>query len=336
LLLEYYITRGEVLVFSVTCEEMQVHRRLTTTSKLNRLLSLLHLNLNCLSPALVAKGDLWGGEWVNLRGLLGRLHTALIQPIADRLAGFDRLIVVPHGPLHYLPFHALFDGRHYLLEQCETSYLPSSSLLRLCSERRVEGHDPLSTLVLGCSLNGMLPHAVAEAKQMGELLMGTTLLEESATCANLKAQARAAHIIHLATHGEFRPDAPLFSALYLADGPLTTTDVFNLELDAALVTLSACQSGASVVTGGDELVGFSRAFLYAGAASLLMTWWQVEDQATAYLMKRFYHALLAGQRGPAALRQAQLALLSGQEGSCYRHPYFWAPFFLVGGRGQAV
>jgi CHAT domain-containing protein len=238
--------------------------------------------------------------------------------------------------LHYLPFHALFDGRHYLLERCAVSYLPNSSLLRLAHDPATDGRDSLSALVVGCSLDGALPHTLAEARQVAGQLQGRSLLEGEATRANLEAQAGAARIIHLATHGEFRPDAPLFSTLYLADGPLTTTDVFNLELNASLVTLSACQSGANAVGGGDELVGFSRAFLYAGAASLLMTWWRVEDQATACLMDRFYRAILAGQHKPVALRQAQVALLRGEEGERCRHPYFWAPFFLVGDRGQVV
>jgi tetratricopeptide (TPR) repeat protein len=336
LLVEYFIARGEVLAFSVTREEIQVHRRLATLSQLNRLLGLLRLNLHRLSPALLAQGDSLESEADNLKGLLGRLYAALVQPLADRLAPFEQLVVVPHGPLHYLPFHALFDGRHYLLERCALSYLPNSSLLRLPHDQVTDGRDSLSALVVGCSLNGALPHTLAEARQVAGQLQGRSLLEEEATRANLEAQAGAARIIHLATHGEFRPDAPLFSTLYLADGPLTTTDVFNLELNASLVTLSACQSGANAVGGGDELVGFSRAFLYAGAASLLMTWWRVEDRATACLMDRFYRAILAGQHKQAALRQAQRALLHGEEGDRYRHPYFWAPFFLVGDRGQVI
>jgi CHAT domain-containing protein/tetratricopeptide (TPR) repeat protein len=336
LLVEYFIARGEVLAFSVTREEIQVHRRLATLSQLNQLLGLLRLNLHRLSPALLAQGDSLESEADNLEGLLGRLYAALVQPLADRLAPFEQLVVVPHGPLHYLPFHALFDGRHYLLERCAVSYLPNSSLLRLAHDQATDGRDSLSALVVGCSLDGALPHTLAEARQVAGQLQGRSLLEEEATRANLEAQAGAARIIHLATHGEFRPDAPLFSTLYLADGPLTTTDVFNLELNASLVTLSACQTGASAVGGGDELVGFSRAFLYAGAASLLMTWWRVEDRATACLMDRFYQALLASRGKPAALRQAQLALLRGEDGDRYRHPYFWAPFFLIGDRGQVV
>jgi len=336
LLVEYFIARGEVLAFSVTREEIQVHRRLATFSQLNRLLGLFRLNLHRLSPALLAQGDSLESEAANLEGLLGRLYAALLHPLADRLAPFERLIVVPHGPLHYLPFHALFDGRHYLLERCAVSYMPNSSLLRLGHDQATDGRDSLSALVVGCSLDGALPYTLAEARQVAGRLQAQSLLEEAATRANLEAQAGTARIIHLATHGEFRPDVPLFSTLYLADGPLTTTDVFNLTLTASLVTLSACQSGASAVGGGDELVGFSRAFLYAGAASLLMTWWRVEDRATACLMDRFYQALLEGQRKPTALRQAQLALLRGEEGARYRHPYFWAPFFLVGDRGRVV
>lgn len=336
LLVEYFVARGEVLAFTLTDQEIQVHRRLTTISQLTRLLALLHLNLHRLSPTLIARGDRLENEIANLNGLLSRLYTSLIQPIADQLNSYDQLIFVPHGPLHYLPFHALFDGHSYLMERCEISYLPNSSLLRH-SQREGVGRDRSpSALVVAYSFGGELPHTLTEAEQVMNRLSGVSLLEEQATHANLTAHAKHARIIHLATHGQFRSEAPLFSTLYLADGPLTATDVFNLEFNASLVTLSACQSGASAVGGGDELIGFSRAFLYAGTDSLLMSLWRVEDQATARLMDRFYQTLLDGQRKPAALRQAQLALLRGQEGSHYSHPYFWAPFFLVGGRDQIM
>jgi tetratricopeptide (TPR) repeat protein len=334
LLVEYFIARGEVLAFSVTREDIQVHRSLITLSQLTRFLSLLRLNLHRLSPALLARGDPLDSEWANLQGLFGRLYAALVLPLADRLASFEHLIVVPHGPLHYLPFHALCDGQGYLLERCEISYLPNSSLLRLQRGPGANGHDALSALVVGCSLNGALPHTLSEARQVTKRLQGTSLLEGEATRTNLEAQAGTARVIHLATHGEFRPEAPLFSTLYLSDGPLTATDVFNLELNASLVTLSACQTGTSAIGGGDELVGFSRAFLYAGAASLLLSLWRVEDQATAQLMDRFYQALLDGQSKPSALRQAQLALLRGDEGYRYSHPFFWSPFVLIGDRGR--
>jgi CHAT domain-containing protein len=117
--------------------------------------------------------------------------------------------------------------------------------------------------------------------------------------------------------------------LALADGWLTTLDIFNWRLQASLVTLSACQTGRSVVAGGDELLGLMRAFLAAGAASLVASLWAVEDRSTALLMENFYRQLAAGAGKGAALRAAQLSLLDG----AYVHPYYWAPFFLVGDAG---
>jgi CHAT domain-containing protein len=139
--------------------------------------------------------------------------------------------------------------------------------------------------------------------------------------------------LHLATHGEFRADNPLFSGLALAGGWLTTLDIFNLHLNADLVTLSACQTGRSLVGGGDELFGLMRAFLAAGAASLVATFWTVEDRATARLMAHFYERLSSGESKGAALRHAQLQFLAEGADEVYRHPYFWAPFFLSGDAG---
>jgi CHAT domain-containing protein len=104
------------------------------------------------------------------------------------------------------------------------------------------------------------------------------------------------------------------------------TDVFNLDLRGALVTLSACETGRGVVAAGDELIGLSRGFLYAGVATLVQSLWRVEDASTAHLMERFYQALCAGRPKGAALRAAQLALLARYPD----HPYCWAPFQLIG------
>jgi CHAT domain-containing protein len=136
-------------------------------------------------------------------------------------------------------------------------------------------------------------------------------------------------VVHVAAHGEARLDNPAFAHLKLADGQLSMVDVFNLELHGALVTLSACETGRSAVMGGDELVGLSRGFLYAGAATLVQSLWRVEDGSTAELMGRFYAALCTGRPKGEALREAQLALLAADSA----HPYSWAPFQLIGDRG---
>ena len=238
---------------------------------------------------------------------------------------------MPHGSLHYLPFHALHDGESYLLERHEISYLPNSSLLRYATPSRASRAEPL---VFGHSFGGKLPHAVQEARTVGALLGTAPLLEEDTSLARLRERACDSGVLHLAAHGGFRPDDPLFSGLALADGWLTTLDVFNLRLKASLVTLSACQSGQNLIGGGDELQGLMRAFLYAGAASLVLTLWAVEDQSMAQLMERFYRKLTEGWAKAAALRYAQRQFISREGGDGrYAHPYFWAPVFLTGDTG---
>jgi CHAT domain-containing protein len=180
---------------------------------------------------------------------------------------------------------------------------------------------------------------VQEAQAIAALLGGQLVLEDEATPARVRRAASECNILHLAAHGDFRPDNPLFCGVALANGWLTTLDIFNLRLKASLVTLSACQTGRSVVGGGDELLGLMRAFLYAGAASLVMSLWAVEDRSTAQFMGTFYRKLAKGCPKGTALRYAQLQFVQGNslEGDpaaeAHSHPYFWAPFFLVGDTG---
>jgi CHAT domain-containing protein len=125
-------------------------------------------------------------------------------------------------------------------------------------------------------------------------------------------------------------DAPNFSYVRLADGQLNAIDAFSLNLAGCeLVTLSGCETGLALSSGGDEQLGLGRAFLAAGANSLLMSLWSVEDNATSELMKLFYQHLLNGESKVQALRAAQCNFLR-QEGLMYSHPYFWAAFRLVG------
>jgi CHAT domain-containing protein len=266
----------------------------------------------------------------NARALLERLYGLLLAPLQGRLHAWPRLIVVPHGPLHYVPFHALHDGDRYLLQRHEVSYLPGASFLRYCREAQPGGRGVLS---VGCSGQGRLPFTVQEAQRVADLWQGKLLLEEAATRAAVAEQAPEARVLHLAAHGDFRADNPLFSGLSLADGWLTTLDIFNLQLGASLVCLSACQTGRSVVAGGDELLGLMRAFLYAGTPSLVLSFWAVEDRSTARLMETFYGCLAEGQSKGAALMVAQREYVEGAADGEAVHPYFWAPFFLVGDTG---
>jgi CHAT domain-containing protein len=326
-LVEYFMAHGRPVAFVVTAGSCRATRLPATLAQVQHLLQLLWLNLR---SAPQSRSDRLSALTENARGILHRLYGLLIEPLVEELAPYRQLIIVPHGPLHYLPFHALHNGQGYLLEQWEISYLPGASLLRHCCETEVaEG----GLLAVGHSLQGRLPFAVEEARSIATAWEGQALLEQEATLSRFCETAPQKKLLHLATHGDFRVDNPLFSGLALADGWLTTLDVFNLRLQASLVTLSACETGRSLIGGGDELLGLMRAVLAAGAASLLASFWAVEDSSTAEMMRSFYGHLAKGQRKGQALRRAQRELI--EAGSSYSHPYFWAPFFLVGDAGPA-
>jgi CHAT domain-containing protein len=323
-LVEYYFAPQGGGAFVLSDGALTFVPLAVTPEAITRLLRLWQLNLDAAEETLGMRA-LQAALKGNALGLLEDIYSALVAPLAEHLGGRERLIVVPYGPTHWVPFHALHDGRRYLLERFEVSVCPSSSLLRLCAGRRRGAH---SALVLGCDDGGRLPHAIAEAQTVAALLPGECYLGEAATRAALIEAAPRHGVLHLAAHGEARVDNPTFAHVKLADGQLSTVDVFNLELDGAMVTLSACETGRAVVAGGDELVGLSRGFLFAGASALVQSLWRVEDDSTARLMERFYRGLRAGGTKGSALREAQLESLADDT-----HPYFWAPFQLVGDGG---
>jgi CHAT domain-containing protein len=332
-LLEYYIIHGKLVVFIVTDNDVQFMYLHSDLTEIKALMQRLRLNLRtvpkCPPHAIIALR-------ANASAILHQLHELLIMPLEGHLAGYSKLIVVPHDALHYLPFHALYDGNSYLIERYEISYLPNSSSLRYCVEVRPAGQ---GSVIVGHSNGNHLPNAVEEARRIATLLNGQAYLEEQASLTELYQVIPNCRILHLAAHGDFRLDNPLFSGLALANGWLTTMDIFNLRLKASLVTLSACQTGRNVMGGGDELLGLMRAFLSGGASSIALTLWAVEDRSTAQIMETFYRHLINGKGKGAALRHAQLQFIQGDhqlsdvQPEYYIHPYFWAPFFLVGDAG---
>jgi CHAT domain-containing protein/tetratricopeptide (TPR) repeat protein len=324
-LVEYFSVQEKLVVFLASREEVHAVRLPGDFSQACRLVQLMWLNLHSVAAT---PAENIPGLTRNLNGILQRLYAQLVKPLEGYLEGVRNLLVVPHAALHYLPFHALHDGQRHLLERFDFSYLPGSSLLRYCLETRPDGGSPL---VFGHSYHGRLPFTLEEARLVADIYNQTAFLEAAATLDSFRQKAANASLLHLAAHGDFRPDNPLFSGLALQDGWLTTLDIFNLHLSADLVTLSACQTGRSVVGGGDELLGLMRAFLAAGAASLVASLWAVDDLSTAQLMEVFYHELVAGGSRRSALGTAQRQLLQDTAlPDRYRHPYYWAPFFLVG------
>jgi CHAT domain-containing protein/Flp pilus assembly protein TadD len=271
------------------------------------------------------------------------LRRDLIGPIEQNawLKGVNYLYLIPHGALHYLPFAALLrpksDGAHFLIQDYNLAYLPSAGAL-VQGPRKA---DPGQQLLALAPQISHLPFAQQEVRSVGDLFPGhsTILVDQSATKRTFKKRAEQFDFIHLATHGFFDQLNPMFSGVQLEpdsrdNGRMAVYEILRLHLKARLVTLSACETalGSGFYTeypAGDDFVGLTRAFLYAGSSEVLATLWQVNDRSSSEFMVSFYRNLK--QSGDAeALRNAQLALLGS--GGRYKHPYFWAPFVLVGAR----
>lgn len=259
-----------------------------------------------------------------------RLYRRLIGPLADRLTA--NLLLVPHGVLHYVPLAALHDGRGYLLDRASVRYVPSASVLPYLAGRRasaarrlvVFGNPDVGDPRLDLKFAEDEARAIAATFEEARVLVG-----KDATKDAFRRLAEGASHVHFAGHGRFDSDAPMTSGLLLAgtsptEGFLSLGELYALQLDAELVTLSACETGLGKVQNGDDVVGLARGFLYAGSRSIVASLWKVEDHATAYLMTRFYESLRTRNKRDA-LREAQLA--TRQQ---HPHPFYWAAFQLTG------
>jgi tetratricopeptide (TPR) repeat protein len=253
---------------------------------------------------------------------LHELFTELLAPLWPELRG-RHLVIVPHGILHYVPFHALFDGVDYVIDSCSVSYAPSASIYTLCHQQ-----SPVTTtgaLVLGVS-DERAPHIEAEAREVAGVLPGAQLfLGPNATEDTLRLHGAHSRIVHIASHGYFRSETPMFSAIRLGDGYLNVYDLYHLRMPAELVTLSGCATGAASAAAGDELLGLTRGLFLAGARALVLSLWEVHDETASAFMKRFYGAFVAGASPVSALRNTMREIRDQRP-----HPYYWAPFVLTG------
>jgi CHAT domain-containing protein len=250
------------------------------------------------------------------------LHDELFTPVEPHLKS-RHLVIVPHGLLHRLPFQALFDGQQYLIDKFSISYAPSATIYSLCRNRPVNAQGP--ALVMGVP-DAAAPLIREEAVALAGIIPQAELfLEGNATAAVLQEKGPKSRFIHIAAHGYFRQNSPMFSGIRLGDSMLNLLDLYRLKLPVELITLSGCATGLSMVAGGDELLGLVRGLIYAGARAALLTLWDVHDQSTVEFMTSFYRNLAGGASKAVALQKAAQAVREH-----YPHPYYWAPFSLVG------
>lgn len=253
---------------------------------------------------------------------LAELFTGLIAPLVPFLRK-SHLVIAPHGILHYIPFHALFDGKDYLIDRYTVSYAPSASIYAMCQHKEVNREGP--SLLMGIQ-DQSAPWIEQEIATVSSVVSSPAIfLGDMATSEILRSLGPTSRIIHIATHGFFRRDNPLFSSVRLADMYLSLHDFYDLHLPVELLTLSGCGTGLPVVAAGDELLGLARGLLCAGAQTLMLALWDVHDHTTAEFMLSFYTHFRQEDEKRTALRSAMLETRARRP-----HPYFWAPFVLVG------
>lgn len=265
------------------------------------------------------------------RELSRNLYARLIQPLESYMDNRN-LIIVPHGALHYLPFNALHNGKEYFIEQYSIRTLPSASVIKYLQAKK--SSKLADILVFGNPDLGDSRYDLVYAQNEAIAVARTqsrskVLLRAEATETAFKKYGKDFNFIHFATHGQFNADDPLSSALLLAkdpesDGKLTVGKLYSSKIHADLVTLSACETGLGKIANGDDIVGLTRGFLYAGSSSIVASLWKVDDLATADLMTRFYINMKTLDKREA-LRQAQLEMKKK-----YDHPFYWASFQLTG------
>jgi CHAT domain-containing protein/tetratricopeptide (TPR) repeat protein len=265
-------------------------------------------------------------------------YDGLVAPLLEHLHGAKMLVLVPHGVLHYVPFAALRNRatNRYLVQDYTLIHAPSASALRFLHAK--ETPVQRRALVLGNPETPLplppLPGAAMEANAVAEMFGTTAHLGAGARESLLYNLGGKVGFVHIAAHATYDGDNPLFSRVALApgdgqDGSLTLHEILSsLDLTGVnLVVLSACRSAVGARSGGDEVVGLTRALLYAGTPNVISTLWNINDTASAGLMTELYRRLTAGVPAAEALRQAQSSLL---ENPVFSDPKYWAAFTLSG------
>ena len=320
-LVEYFSLKDQFVAAVVTQDGLKIVP-LTPVSRVVKLLRMLHFQMSKFKLGAEYTQTFEKSMLGVVQAHLRELHEEIFAPVRAQLNA-RHLIIVPHGMLHYLPFHALLDDSGYLIDSFTISYAPSASVFVHCQEKVM--HAAGGSLVMGIP-DARAPLILDEVRAVAKIVPDAELLlGGQANQTALREKGARSRLIHIATHGKFRQDNPMFSGIRLGDAYLNLYDLYQLKFDAELVTLSGCATGMNVVTSGDELLGLIRGLLYAGAHSLLLTLWDVHDQSAADFMASFYRRFQSGEEKAAALRGAMIELRER-----YAHPYHWAPFTLIG------
>ena len=325
-IIEYFLFGNKLFSWFITANDIRVHQADVHVEKIAE-------NIQQLRKAL--------SQQLSIQIWSKALYNDLIKYWQGDLENIKHIVCVPYGPLHYLPFAVLQDEQdQYLAMKHTLSITPSATVLGFCLKKantfKHPVNDSYSVLAFGNpSLNDPsldLPFAAREVKSLNRYYDNIEVFTgKEATLSNFYTNLDDQQLLLFSCHGIFDPVNPLSSALLLAadenySGWLEAKDIFNLNLNSFLVGMSACETGLSIIRGGDEVVGLSRAFIYAGTLSLLSSLWKVDDLATAVLIKRFYRYLSEGDSRADALQKAQKVVMK----EINPYPSYWAAFNITG------
>ena len=324
----YHVVDDQIMAFVPQPDGGHEVRLVSDVAAVSRILDDLEAHLGRHAAGVIARHGAARTEACRL--VLRELYLRVFAPVRELLVplagratpdGAWPLVVVPHGLLHRVPFHALDDGRNYLLADWAITIAPSLAAAGLASApapRRVKA------AVVGVA-DDSTPFIEDEARMVARVAgTSTPVLGAAATLDQVRAAIGQADLVHLACHGLFRQSNPAFSALRLADRWVRVADLADAVADGSIIVLSACET-ARVNAGGDEATGLARSLLAVGARCVVVSQWVADDRCTATLMVRLHQGLAAGVDPATALRDAQLATVND-----YPHPFHWAPFITVG------
>lgn len=348
-IIEYFTGSSETFAWCITKEKITLHRMPLNTGQMDSMIKEIGENLPDSSEESKNK----------TKEMLKKLYTQIFSPMEKDLDGINCLVIVPHGILHKFPFAILQkENGRYLLEDYAILTEPSASSFVLFRSRKTDrslnavqfalgnvgskktGNDgeesrgsltdeDLSDIYRGGF--SPLPGTKEEVKDIKEILdekgiKNSSFIEKDFTYDRVVKASPAAGYLHFATHG-FISDSFFgqYSGLITGDEPIFVLDIFDWNLNARMIVLSACKTGLGYQSKGDDMVSLSRAFMQAGTDNLTATLWVVEDQTTRKLMVDFYGNLLKGMTPQESLRQAQLDVMKTN-----RNPFYWGPFVLYG------
>lgn len=279
------------------------------------------------------------------------VFSEIVTPLEGNRA-YKNLLVIPDGLLNYLPFGALNTSKEdilYLVEKTTISYSNSATLNQQLNQKNNTNEKVLAlaptfqgdNVIPGITRDALLPlpNNKKEAALILNHFKGDRLLGDQASLQNFTSSLSDYGIIHMATHGNLEDKNPEYS--YLAFTPksgqdylLYVKDIYNLELNANLVTLSACETGVGELKRGEGFLSLARGFFYSGASSIVSTLWKVNDASTATLMDSFYENLSAGDSKDLALQEAKKSFLYANRQNGLSHPYYWSGFIVSGNTTQ--